>query len=121
MKSVHYDSLFNDGNSKVWMIQNVLIDGVDVTPTDKMSKDLMIFYRSRNVTIVPLKQMGAVVPKRGVYSLDSDDKEIDLDFMETKESWKFDLVYVTEDSILMSPRKDCQPEFKIRLIPFPEI
>jgi hypothetical protein len=121
MKSVHYDTLLHDENSKVWLINNVIVDGVDVSPTNKMSKDLMIFYESREVTIVPLKDMGKVVPKRGVYSLNSDDRMIDLDFIESKESWQFDLTYITEDSILMVPRKGREPEFKIRLVPFPKL
>lgn len=120
LNSVDYNSLFNDANSKVWMVDEVLQDGKNVAPTIDLDKDLIIFHRSRVVDIVPLGDIYKATPKKGSYYLDSDEKTMSMEFID-KSEWNFDLGYLTEDSVLLVPQEDSQLQFSLKIKPFPEL
>ena len=120
LNSVDYNSLFNDNNSKVWMVDQVLQDGNNVAPTIDLQKDLIIFHESRVVDIVPLADIYKSTPKKGSYYLDSEEKTMSIEFLD-KSEWIFDLNYITEDSVLFIPQEGSQLQFSLKLKPFPEL
>lgn len=120
LNSVDYDSLFNDANSKVWMVDQVLQDGENVAATINLQKDLIIFHRSHVVNIVPLADIYKSSPKRGSYYLDSDERTMSMEFLD-KSTWNFELGYLTEDSVLLVPKEDSHLQFSLKIKPFPEL
>ena len=120
LSAVDYGFLFNDANSKVWMINKVMKDGENVAPYNNLEKDLMIFHKSHVVDLVPLKDIMQTQPRKGSYSLDSASKTLSIQFRD-KGEWYFDLEYITEDSILLAPTLESELQYSIQLRPFPEL
>lgn len=120
LKNVDYSVLLNDSNSKVWIVEELISNGVDVSGVNTYSKDLIIFHESRDVNIIPMKALGDAAPKRGKYDLNSIKNEITFE-MEGGETWKMQFDYVTEDSVLMIPRKKGTSEFSMKIKPFPTL
>lgn len=119
LKSVDYNDLFTDGNSKVWVIDKQWVNNVNIAPHEKWAKDVMIFHENGTVDCISLKAMGHKAPTKGVYYLDSEKREISLEFK--KERWVFHLPSLQENRIFMKPIKDSDVQFKLELIPLPEL
>lgn len=119
LKSVDYNDLFTDGNSKIWVIDKQWVNDVNIAPHDKWSKDVMIFHENGTVDCISLKAMGHKVPKKAIYYLDSEKREISLEFK--KERWVFSLPTLQEKRILMEPKKSSNARFKLELVPLPEL
>lgn len=120
LKNVDYSALLNDSNSKVWIIEEMISNGVDISGVNTYSKDLIIFHESRDINIIPMKALGDAAPKRGKYDLNSIKNQITFD-MEGGESWKMKFEYVTEDSILIVPRSKGSADFSFKIKPFPAL
>lgn len=120
LSAVDYGFLFNDANSKVWMINKVMKDGENVAPYNDLDKDLMIFHKSYVIDIVPLKDLMQTLPRKGSYNLDSASKTLSIQFRD-QGRWSFDLEYITEDSILLVPTTASELQYSIQLRPFPEL
>ncbi len=119
LKSVDYNDLFTDGNSKVWVIEKQVLRGVNVAPYEKWSKDALIFHSNGRVDYISLKAIGHKEPKRGTYYLDSDTREISINFED--EQWFFNLPFLKEDRVILAPAKNSDVRFKLELIPLPEL
>jgi len=115
MKTVQYDYLINDGNSKVWMIEKMIIDKSNIAPRKDENKELLIFFERGKFQYVPLKQLGDKTGKSGDYFLDSDEKKLKLYFK--KSIWEFRLTEISENSIHLVPTENSDAEFTIRLVP----
>lgn len=120
LKSVNYDHLFHDSNSKVWLVNKVLINNAVISPGRDIDKHLLIFYRSGHIYYIPFRDLTRKEGRRGYYTLDSENRRITLEFSE-HEQWKFDLAYLTEDSILMIPTPQSDTNISLQIIPFPEL
>lgn len=120
MKGVHYDYLLNDGNSKVWMIEQMIVDKSNISPRMDHEKELLIFYQSGSFQYIPVKQLGHKTGKTGDYFLSSEDKLLKLYFKE-ESIWEFSLTEISEDSIYMVPTKQSDVDFSIQLVPLKEI
>ena len=119
MKNVHYDYLINDGNSKVWMIDQMVVNKTDISAQRDEEKELLIFYKSNRVQYIPLKELGHKAGKVGDYILSSQEKELTLFFKESK--WKFKLAEIAEDSIYLTPMKGSGVNFSLQLVPLKEL
>lgn len=115
MKSVQYDYLLNDGNSKVWMIEQMIVNKSNIAPQKNEDKELIIFYENGRFNYVPMKQLGDHTGKMGDYSLDSDKKNLKLYFL--KNTWDFDMTEIDEDSIYLVPTPKSDVKFSIQLVP----
>jgi len=115
MKSVQYDYLLNDGNSKVWMIEQMIVNKSNIAPTRNVDKELIIFYENGRFNYVPMKQLGDRTGKTGDYFLDSDDRLLKLYF--PKSTWEFSLKEIEEDSIYLVPTAVSDVDFSIQLVP----
>ncbi len=121
MESVNYDHLFHDSNSKVWVVNKLMVDNAVISPNALYDKHLIIFYRNRNCDYIPFRDLTREAPRKGDFFVDSDKRTLDIKFYDNREEWKLDFVYLTEDSILLSPRKDSDIQMSMQLKPFQEL
>ena len=122
LRPVRYSALFNDYNSKVWIINKMIIDGVVVSPSETYDKHIMVFhYNQQHLDYIALRDITRKPPRKGYYFVDSDKKKLTIEFNDNDENWIFDLVYLTEDSILMQSTTKSDFDATIQLKPFPEL
>ena len=69
LKGVNYGSLFHDGNSKVWMIDKVLIGKKDFSPPERRNKDIIIFFENGKCQFQPIHTLGDIQGRKGEYSV----------------------------------------------------
>lgn len=119
MTKVNFSSLFHDGNSKVWLINRIVASGEDFSASNSWEKDVAIFYHSGKCVIQPLKSLGESPGKKGDYTVYSDSKNLVIQF--NTELWDFLLTTISEDKIIMKPKKSSDLKYTIELIPLPEL
>jgi hypothetical protein len=119
MNKINFSSLFHDGNSKVWMINRIVVSGEDFAATNNWEKDVAIFYHSGKCSIQPLKSLGESPGKKGDFSVYSDSKNLVIQFK--TECWDFLMTTISEDKIIMKPQKNSDLKYTIELIPLPEL
>lgn len=119
LKSVDYNDLISCGNSKVWVMNKMTVNNVNVAPHDLGNKDVLIFHVSGVVDYLPLKAIGERDPRKGRYYLDSDKRTLSITF--DHETWLFKLSVLEEDKIVMKPNKKGSAPFTAELIPLPEL
>jgi len=119
LKSVDYNVLFHDSNSKVWMINKIVEKGINMAPAGNWNKDLIVFHSNGNVNLLPMKAMGHAAPRKGEYYLNSENRTMEIEFKDAH--WDMDLSYITEDSVLMTSARKSDVNFSIQLVPLPEL
>lgn len=119
MTKVNFTSLFHDGNSKVWMINRIVASGQNYAASNYWEKDVAIFYHSGKCVVQPLKSLGESPGKKGDYNVNSDEKNLFIQFK--TESWDFKLTMISEDKIIMKPLKTSNLKYTLELIPLPEL
>lgn len=120
LKSVNYDHLFNDSNSKVWVVNKELKSNMVVSDLRMENKKLLIFHSNYTFNIIPMKELARKEPLRGDYDLNSQKRTLSM-YFDTDEEWLFDIAYLTEDSILLLPNAEATNELSLQLKPFPEL
>lgn len=119
LKSVDYHYLLNDGNSKVWIIDQLFVDGIDTSPAIKTNKELLIFYKDLTFYLTPLKDLGSLKPDKGYFTLNSNKRIMNLNFDDDR-TWEFDIEYLTEDSIKINSQPTSELEANLILKPLPK-
>lgn len=119
LKSVNYDDLFSDGNSKVWVINKMIVNKIDVSQANLENKEVFVFHESGVLDYIPLKVFGSNPPKKGRYYLDSDKRTLSVMFKDKE--WYFKLSVLEDDRIVMRPYKKGRAPFTLELIPLPEL
>ena len=71
LDSVDYKSLFDDSNSKAWLVNKQVVDNADITPIHFYDKEIMVFHKSGVVDCIALKDITRKVPRKGKFTLDS--------------------------------------------------
>jgi hypothetical protein len=117
--SVDYGSLFNDSNSKVWLVNKHVVDNANITPIKLYDKEIMIFHNNGVVDCIALKDITRKKTRKGQYVLDSENRTMKIEF-KNDQIWDLDLSYITEDSILMEPTKSSDINITVQLKPLPE-
>jgi hypothetical protein len=120
LKTINYGSLFHDGNSKVWMVDQVIVDKKNYAPSRPQEKDVVIFYENGKCSYQPLQSLGSVNGKKGEYSVFSAEKLLVLYFKDA-EKWEFDLEKLEENKIVLKPTNNSDLKYTLVLIPLPEI
>ncbi len=118
MKAVNLDSFFNDNSSKVWLVDNLSIDGNQHSPIRDGFKDVFIFYKSGKIAIQPLNTLGNKPILSGYFFIDSDAKTMKLEFKNT--NWKFNIDEISLKKVILSPIESSDFKYGIVLIPLPE-
>ncbi len=119
LKQISLGPFFHDNNSKVWLIDQVIVDEINYSPSNINEKDLLIFYDNNRCLFQPLKSFGKTKGKKGNYSIDSEKKEIALYF--PLEKWDFTIDYITEDTVVLMPKQNAEFAYQLVLIPLPEL
>ena len=118
MKAVNLDSFFNDNSSKVWLVDNLSLNGDEISPIRDGFKDVFIFYKSGRIAVQPLNTLGNKPVLSGYFFIDSDLKTMKLVFKKT--TWKFKIDELSIKKVILSPQKSSDFEYGIVLIPLPE-
>ena len=119
MRPISYDYLLNDGNSKVWMINEMSIDKTNIAPRRDSQKELLIFFSDGQFQYIPVQELGHKKGRIGSYYLDSEEKTLKLNFKE--DTWHFKLNQITEEVIYMSPMPDSKVEFSMEIVPLKQL
>lgn len=120
MNEVNYEHLFHDSNSKVWLVNKVMVGNAVVSPEPLYDKEILIFHSSGNINLLPMRDLTRAVGERGFFILKSKERQLILE-LDRSGRWIFDLEYLTEDSILMVPGAKSDTNISLQLIPFPEL
>lgn len=118
LKAVRFDRLFNDNSSKVWLIEDFILDDVNISPFEIAQKEIMIFHKNSHVDIIALNGVGNILAKKGDYFLNSEDRTMQISFSD--QEWNMHIEYITEDSILLRTT-NLDPNLELKIIPFPEL
>ena len=119
LKPVDLGTLFHDGNSKVWLVDKVIIDRQNFAPKQAADKDAFIFYSTSKCSFQPLKTMGDFSSKNGEFSVYSDEKLLTVYFK--KEVWEFKLASLSDNKIVLKPTRKSDLKYTLVLIPLPEL
>lgn len=119
LKSIDYSALLCDGNSKVWLVDMEVIDGIDITENLLYSKKLIIFHNSGTFNFIQMNKIGDTPPERGYFFMDNNNKTLRLDFK--NESWLMNAKYITEDSLLFEPNDQSSKKIGMKIVFFPEL
>ncbi|OFZ58563.1 MAG: hypothetical protein A3D92_19365 [Bacteroidetes bacterium RIFCSPHIGHO2_02_FULL_44_7] len=120
MKSVTYDHLLNDSNSKVWLVNKVIFGNAVISPTTNYDKHLLIFHNSGHIDYIPYREVTRSQGSKGYYVLDSQERKLILEF-NNDQRWEFTMKYMTEDSILLESTPRSDTNISMQLIPLPEL
>jgi hypothetical protein len=119
LKPVKKDSLLHDMNSKIWMVDKVVLNDSNVGPRINLDKDIIVFYKSGRCVFQPMKTLGDFVGKQGEFSLDSEEMKLSLYFL--AEKWDFNLYLSKGDTLVLEPTKQSDLKYSMVLVPFPEL
>jgi len=119
LRPISLAPLFNDSNSKIWIINEVNSGNKNFAPKINVEKDVVIFYESGKCILQPMNTIGDLEGKRGEYSLYPDENLISLFF--AQEKWEFNINVQSENKIILSPTSNSDIKYQLVLIPFPEI
>lgn len=120
LKEVSYEHLFHDSNSKVWLVNKVMIGNAVVSPDMLYDKSLLIFHNNGHINFLPMRELTKSPGERGFFILKSEERKLILE-LDRSGRWIFDLKYLTEDSILMVPTTKSDTNITMQLVPFPEL
>jgi hypothetical protein len=120
LESVDYTSLFTDSNSKVWLVNKMLLQDANIAPVKNENKDIIIFHHNGHCDLISMKDLTRKPVKKGSFTLDSKNRLLTIDFFDDKQ-WDFEILYITEDSVLLNATKQSEIPFSIQIKPFPEL
>ena len=112
------DPVLHDGNSKMWMIDQIRVGKKNLAPQVNMQKDVLIFYKNGHCMVQPMSTIGDVVGKKGEFTAYPEDSSLTLYFK--NEVWDFRLKRRGNDTIILQPRKKSDLSYKLVIVPFPE-
>lgn len=118
-EKVNYSNLFHDNNSKVWMLNKVMVGNKNYAPKTTEDKDIIIFYSSGKCYFQAFKNLAHFPGKKGEFSVYSEQSLISIFFK--KERWDFKMVSLEEDKIILKPTKSSDLQYQLELIPLPEL
>ena len=118
LKPVKFDSLLHDSNSKVWMIEKHIVEGVNIAPLEMKDRKLIIFYADGEFSMTHMKSIGKTSSINGLYYMDSAEKELQM--FVGKKSWILKMDMITEDTIKMHSTKLSEIKQDIHIVPLPK-
>ena len=119
LRPISLAPLFNDSNSKIWIISEVNSGNKNFAPRINVEKDVVIFYQNGKCVFQPMNTIGDLEGKRGEYSLYPDENLISLFF--AQEKWEFNIKVQSENKIILNPTSKSDIKYQLVLIQFQEI
>ncbi len=117
-KSFVISPLIHDGSSKIWLVKQIHLDGVNYEPKTLAEKDTYIFFQSGVVYVQPFMLLGNANPKKGKFIVNDFKKELTIYF--DHEYWNFKIVNINHKSMELIPLKDSDFIYRFTLETLPE-
>jgi hypothetical protein len=117
--AVNKRSILTDNNSKIWMVDQVIIGNRNFAPKLNTEKDVIIFYENGHCSYQSMRNLGDYPAKKGEFSMYSEDSTLLINFH--SETWYFIYNQISEDTISLIPEKKSDLNYQLILVPFPEI
>lgn len=117
LKPLNSSAIFNDGNSKMWLVDNLWIKQRDYANPDRNKKDIITFYASGRCAVQKINTFGD--EKGDVVDYKVIDKKI-LILSGKGKVWKFIITKLSEDNIELSPMKGTTFKYVMNLVPITE-
>lgn len=115
INKLQLEPLFHDNSSKVWLLENQIIDGIDRVEFEFKEKELFIFYNGGDVYQSKVKYVSSKRGFRGRFSIQNENKEFVLDY-DNKKLAQYKIRFLSEDSVWLENK-----EFgRLKLIPLPK-
>lgn len=118
IEKIDYSYSFCDGNSKVWIVNNIF-KGEEVLQTrNELETPLFVFYASGKCLMGTLNDFVNSSSQKGDYLLESENEYVEMNF--NGEKWAFIFKFTDENHLLLRPEKKSKSDLSFELIPFPE-
>jgi hypothetical protein len=117
LKPLNSSAIFNDGNSKMWLVEHLWIKQKDYAHPDRNKKDIITFYASGRCSVQKLNTFG---DERGdVVDYQVINKHI-LILKGKGKVWQFVITKLSEDNIELTPMKGTAFKYVMNLVPITE-
>lgn len=117
LKKVDYGIVLNDKNSKVWILDQEIQQGINISSSIDSKKDLIIFFENGKYQRIPMKGVGKEEAVTGSYFVNT--KEELIDFYNDTNKWSMHFGYFTRDSILLETSNKNGVDLKWKIKPLP--
>lgn len=116
-KEVSILPIFHDNSSKVWLIDKVIGGAVEMQSMEMADKSVITFFKNENCELEEIGSFGRGLGKKGMYGISSDNKELVI--YTEHETWRFKILPLGEDRILLNPTSDSDYSYAMEIIPYP--
>lgn len=113
-----FSSLLHDGNSKVWMIKDLISNGSDFAKKGEI-RDLLIFYENGTCILQSTAEIAKQTGQRASYKANFAQKTLSIKF--PKEKWDFSVEIKSDDEIHLKPVQGSKTNFSLTIVPLPEL
>jgi hypothetical protein len=117
LKPLNSTAIFNDGNSKMWLVEHLWIKERDYAHPNRNQKDIITFYSSGKCSVQKLNtfgdEKGDIVDYRVV------GKKV-LVLSGKGKVWKFRITKLSEDNIELTPMKGTDFKYVMKIVPVTE-
>ena len=117
LKPLNSTAIFNDGNSKMWLVEHLWIKQRDYANPDRNKKDIITFYASGRCAVQKINTFGN--EKGDVVDYKVIDKKIVILSGKGK-VWKFKITKLSEGNIELTPMKGTSFKYIMNLVPITE-
>lgn len=107
----------HDNSSKIWLVDQLLINKNDYTPMRFRYKQMIAFHENRKAYFYTIKDFGSRPGVRAGYTMDKPKRE--FRFLFDKKEWVFHIVFISRTKLVLRPKYHSF-RFAMVLIPFPE-
>ena len=118
LEKVDFTYSLCDGNSKVWMVNSVYRGSNFIESRVDLTAKVFVFFHSGKFVFGSLADLYDKEYEKGSYSLESDNKYLQLNFRNKK--WTFLFDFKNENHLILRPEKNSDSDFTFELIPLPE-
>ena len=117
LKPLNSTAIFNDGNSKMWLVDHLWSKQRDYANPDRDKKDIITFFESGRCSVQKLNTFG--IEKGDIVDYKVIDKKI-LILTGKGKVWKFKITKLSEDNIELTPMKGTHFKYVMDLVPITE-
>ena len=117
LKPLNSSAIFNDGNSKMWLVEHLWIKERDYAHPNRNKKDIITFYASGRCAVQKINTFGN--EKGDVVDYKVIDKKIVILSGKGK-VWKFKITKLSQENIELTPMKGTSFKYIMNLVPITE-
>ncbi len=118
IKRINKESTFHTNSSKIWVINKVMLKGVNHSSLLLKEKDVIVFYESGKIIIQPINTLGTFPSKTGTLNLGQYDQKCTFTF--PNEKWIFQPLLIQSNLIKLKALKNSDFKYDLELISYPE-